>query len=81
MVQRFLLFPQWFEDRLSCARYAHIPLGTSPLLSPPNHLIHMAKLGNLGREVNLIMTDVLIARQLEVLQVSHTSPFDEPVIA
>jgi len=26
MVQRFLIFPRWFEDRLTAARYAHIPL-------------------------------------------------------
>lgn len=26
MVQRFLLFPLWLEDRLQCARHAHIPL-------------------------------------------------------
>jgi hypothetical protein len=26
MVQRFLIFPRWFDDRLACARYSHIPL-------------------------------------------------------
>ena len=26
MVQRFLIFPRWFDDRLTAARYAHIPL-------------------------------------------------------
>jgi DNA polymerase epsilon subunit 1 len=26
MVQRFLIFPRWFADRLECARYAHVPL-------------------------------------------------------
>lgn len=26
MIQRFLIFPQWFADRLECARYAHVPL-------------------------------------------------------
>ena len=26
MVQRFLIFPRWFDDRLACARYAHVPL-------------------------------------------------------
>lgn len=26
MVQRFLIFPRWFDDRLTSARYAHIPL-------------------------------------------------------
>jgi hypothetical protein len=26
MMQRFLIFPRWFDDRLACARYAHIPL-------------------------------------------------------
>jgi len=24
---RYLHFPEWFEDRLGCARYSHIPLG------------------------------------------------------
>ena len=27
MVQRFLLLPQWFNDRLLSARYSHIPIG------------------------------------------------------
>jgi hypothetical protein len=27
MIQRFMFFPDWYEDRLGCARYAHIPLG------------------------------------------------------
>jgi DNA polymerase epsilon subunit 1 len=26
MVQRFLIFPRWMDDRLDCARYAHIPI-------------------------------------------------------
>ena len=26
MIQRFLIFPRWFADRLECSRYAHIPL-------------------------------------------------------
>jgi DNA polymerase epsilon subunit 1 len=27
MVKRFLDFPEWLQDRLRCARHAHIPLG------------------------------------------------------
>lgn len=27
MIQRFLFFPRWFEDRLSAARFAQIPIG------------------------------------------------------
>ena len=26
MVDRFLIFPQWFQDRLMCSRHAHVPV-------------------------------------------------------
>ena len=26
MVQRYIIFPRWFADRLCCARYAHVPV-------------------------------------------------------
>ena len=28
MVQRFLIFPAWFDDRLACARHAHVPISS-----------------------------------------------------
>ena len=67
MIQRFLLFPEWFQDRLDCARYAHVPVGKI-LPEPLRSYLDHASCGtaNMGRDVNMTMTDVLFARQLEV---------------
>eukprot|EP01038_Epipyxis_sp_PR26KG_P011543 gene11543-15462_t len=48
MIQRFLIFPRWFEDRLVCSRYAQIPvcnLGADSLTTMidviySRHLVH-----------------------------------------
>ena len=34
MIQRFLIFPRWLNDRLSCARYANVPLCNLGLDAP-----------------------------------------------